>query len=401
VRAADVDHSAAPDAAAVAVIDAPAPPAAPRTTGIVRELRALAIEGLERMYDREARRFAFRVRPDRGAIVREGHSVRYTAMSLIGLAGEPSGVARQVLRGASIQDVARRLVDEAEADRIHNLGDLAVTAWAAASVGCATDRVWARIVERGPDSRPHPTVEVAWTLSALTVDRTAPSGDLAHRLADQLMSACTPGTRIFPHRMNEPRRAGGRAHVACFADLVYPTLALAQYGAAERHAAAIDCASRSAATMCRLQGAAGQWWWHFDYRTGRVLEKYPVYAVHQDSMAPMALFAAAEAADASFDAAIARGLDWLQASPEIGGRSLVDRSARLIWRKVARREPRKLSRYLQAAVSGLSPSLRAPGLDVLFPPTAIDYEDRPYHLGWVLYAWPAQRAARWASGGAA
>ena len=27
-------------------------------------------------------------------------------------------------------------------------------------------------------------------------------------------------------------------------------------------------------------------------------------------------------------------------------------------------------------------------MNTLFPPTAIDFEDRPYHLGWILYAWP-------------
>jgi hypothetical protein len=79
-------------------------------------------------------------------------------------------------------------------------------------------------------------------------------------------------------------------------------------------------------------------------------------------------------------------------APELGGGSLIDESAGLIWRKVARREPPKLSRFAQAAASRLHPALRAPGLDTLFPPCAVDYEDRPYHLGWLLHAWPAGRA---------
>jgi hypothetical protein len=44
-------------------------------------------------------------------------------------------------------------------------------------------------------------------------------------------------------------------------------------------------------------------------------------------------------------------------------------------------------RYLQSAVSRVHPSFRIPAIDALFPPGAIDYEDRPYHLGWLLYAW--------------
>jgi hypothetical protein len=67
----------------------------------------------------------------------------------------------------------------------------------------------------------------------------------------------------------------------------------------------------------------------------------------------------------------------------------------VIWRKVARREPAKLSRYAQALASGIHPALRMPGLNLIFPPMAVDYEDRPYHLGWFLYAWSPQRLARW------
>ena len=78
-----------------------------------------------------------------------------------------------------------------------------------------------------------------------------------------------------------------------------------------------------------------------------------------------------------------------RALPELEGGSLIDDGAGLIWRKVARREPGKLSALLQAAASRLHPRLRVPGLDLLFPP-AIDYEDRPYHLGWVLHAFPAE-----------
>ncbi len=362
---------------------------------LVTSLRALAVEGLERMYDRGRGLFVFRVRRTPDGIVREGHSELYTAIGLIGLAGEPRRVAARVLGGESIVDVAQRLVEAAAtSDR---LGVVALAAWAGHVCGCATDRLWTRVLALGPDSRPHATVPLAWTLSALCADDSARAGTLSERLAARLCRAFSSGAALFPHQIGAS--TGWRpGHVACFADFVYPTLALAQYGAKTGDAAAIECASSAARAMCARQGAAGQWWWHFDYRTGRVIEGYPVYAVHQDSMAPMALFAAADVAGEPFDTAIARGLRWLAASPELGGASLVDGRAGLIWRKVARREPARLSRYVQATVSQLSPRLHAPGLDALFPPTAIDYEDRPYHLGWVLYAWPAARAAAWSAG---
>jgi hypothetical protein len=196
---------------------------------------------------------------------------------------------------------------------------------------------------------------------------------------------------MFPHNLGG--RAGDlRGHVCCFADLVYPVHALAHYAELFGDAEARDVALRGAGAMCARQGPDGQWWWHYDLRTGDVIERYPVYAIHQDAMAPMALLALERAAGIDLRPRIAKGLAWLMHAPELGGGSLIDESAGLIWRKVARREPPKLSRFAQAAASRLHPALRAPGLDTLFPPCAVDYEDRPYHLGWLLHAWPAGRA---------
>lgn len=104
-------------------------------------------------------------------------------------------------------------------------------------------------------------------------------------------------------------------------------------------------------------------------------------------MAPLALFALDAAGGPAFDRAVERGLAWLQAAQELRGGSLIDAETGTIWRKVARREPGKAARYLQAAASALHPRLRVPALDALFPPRSIDYEDRPYHWGWLLYAW--------------
>ena len=77
--------------------------------------------------------------------------------------------------------------------------------------------------------------------------------------------------------------------MTCFADFVYPIQALSHYHMALGCPEAMDAATRCADRMCKLQGPAGQWWWHFDVRTGQGVERYPVYAVHQEAMAPMAL----------------------------------------------------------------------------------------------------------------
>jgi hypothetical protein len=361
------------------------------------ELRAIALAGLPEMFDSDAGLFSFRVRPDGRGLVREGLSRRYTAITLLGLAGESPEAARAILAGRTPRGVADALVRDAGVR--DSIGDLALIGWAAQLAGSGADAIWKEIAARRPTELTYPIVEAAWALSALAADGSAATAFLRDALAARLRDAISPDG-LFPHylpvrvKLDTPYDRGtakSRSHVSCFADLVYPVLALAHHGQATGNQASIACAVTGANAMCRLQGDAGQWWWHYDYRTGQVLERYPVYAVHQDAMAPMALFAAARAAGLNFDAAIAKGLRWLWNAPELDGGSLIDRSAGVIWRKVARREPRKLSRYIQAGASRLLPGLRAPGLDILFPPRAIDYEDRPYHLGWVLYAWPAGR----------
>ena len=396
VRAAHVDHPAAEASTGRLSGTAPSIAAAAERRDTIAGLRSLALRGLAEMYDEARGLFVFRVRRTSSGRVREGHSHRYSAISLLGLAGEPRDVQQRILQGRSLRDAAQALLDAAPA--IDNLGDLAVIAWAGHICGCETTPVWTRIAALCPDTRRHATVEVAWTLSALAADSSRRTEGLRDRIADRLCRAFARDAALFPHTLEDAGVA--TRHVSCFADFVYPTLALAQYAIATGDDRAATCAAISAKAMCARQGEDGQWWWHYDNRTGRMLERYPVYAVHQDSMAPMALFAAGDASATTFHRAIARGLDWLMRAPELDGQSLVDEPAGVIWRKVARREPGKLTRYLQAGLSRVSAELPASTLDALFPPTAIDFEDRPYHLGWVLYSWPASRAARWAAGDA-
>jgi hypothetical protein len=361
--------------------------------GVVSRLRALAVRALARMYEPEHRLFVFRVRRKGAGIVSEGLSRRYTAISLIGLAEEEPAVSTSVLAGHRPWDVCGRLI--AHAARAENLGDIALILWAARAVGYPDRRLaWERLGELRPDERPYPTVEIAWALAALCEDRSAPVDELRARLARRLVRAFRPRSELFPHRVG-PSGEGLRSHVSCFADAVYPVHALARYFEISGDREALEVASRCARHLCRRQGAEGQWWWHYDGRTGQVVERYPVYAVHQDAMAPLALFALEDVTGESFRSPLEKGLAWLVRSPELAGRSLIDDEADVIWRKVARWEPGKLVRSIQAVTSRLSAGLRAPGLDVVFPAGAIDYEDRPYHLGWLLHAWSPARLARW------
>ncbi len=342
------------------------------------------------MYRPSEKRFVFRLRRSGAAVVAEGSSPRYTAIVLIGLAREPETSISDVLHGQQLHEVCASLA--ASTLRSANVGDVALALWALEGAGSPdAPALRDRLLSLGPDADGVATVEAAWALTALCLSRAEAA--TCDRLASRLVACASPGTAVFPHVLGGGR--GLRAHVSCFADMVYPIQALARAAHLLGRADAINTARAAAARICEAQGRAGQWWWHYDNRTGEVIEGYPVYAVHQDSMAPMALFDLGDVSETDYSTWIARGLRWLESAPELGGRSLVDEPEGLIWRKVARVEPGKASRVVQAAASRLHPALRAPALDRLWPPAAIDFEDRPYHLGWILQAWPAARASAW------
>jgi hypothetical protein len=364
--------------------------------GIIAVIREILLRGLGRMFRPDLGLFLFRVRRAGQEIVPEGTSRRYTAIALIGLADEEDAVASAVLSGGRLQEVCGRLAEGIP--HADNLGDVALAFWASCAVGYP-DRTGLkeRLVQLESAKRVHPTVEIAWALAALSIDPDSSCEDLREVLAMRLKAAFNDRSGVFPHLVGE-NGGGARSHVSCFADMVYPIQALALYHKLSGNRAALDVAGRCARQICAKQGSAGQWWWHYDLRTGDVVEPYPVYAIHQDAMAPMALFDLHEAGGTDFRPSISRGLDWLACSPELGGGSLIDTQADLVWRKVARREPGKFSRYAQALATRVHPSLRVPGLDTICPPVSVDFEDRPYHPGWFLHAWTKDRMERWESG---
>jgi hypothetical protein len=357
------------------------------TSGTIVTLRSIAVESLARMYRPEEKLFAFRLKKNRQSEILQGVSRRYTAIALVGLAGENENITTKVLGDHSLEEVCDKLIGDIELT--NDLGEVSLTAWAARMLKHAHACKALEVLRKfSPDMKLFPTIMLSWSLSALTHDSDADTDEtLARKFAQALMDSFNHKSGIFPPGTHRKGLGSICSHVSCFADLVYPIQALSHYHKASGDLRAAEIACSCAEHMCNLQGDAGQWWWHYDNRTGRVIERYPVYSVHQDAMAPMALFALEKFCGKSFPAAIEKGLNWLENPAEITG-SLIDTGRKIIWRKVARREPAKFVRGFQAAASYIHPGLRTPAVDTFFPPCCIDYESRPYHMGWILHAWP-------------
>jgi len=341
-------------------------------------LPALAIKGLESMYDAGQGLFCYRLRKTPDGLVREGISHRYTIMTLLGLLrAEFAGLQSRINVEAAID----RLFDSVQ--WVDNIGDLGLLLWLCASSSqkrlgqfYTTFDLW-RALENCADARRRLTMEMSWFLTGLVQ---AAKTELSSReeLANKtykLLRANQGKHGLFGHMAIWHSVAGVvRGRVGSFADQVYPIFAMAHFSQAFGNSEARDNALRCANAICRLQGPLGQWWWHYDSGTGRVVEHYPVYSVHQHGMAPMALLALEETCGTDFREPINHGLKWINGANELK-QDLEDAEIGVAWRCI---RPGKSS-AVTAGICALAGKTSTGSLRTL-------YECRPYELGWLLYA---------------
>lgn len=367
--------------------------------GRVARLADVALRGLALGYDPATCSFAQTVRGlagGRGVTAEpQGDSLRYTAMAALGLSRVPVEAQRAVLAGRTATDITFRAVDCAlDAD---DPGAVALAVWAAVEVaGVVPTDLLQRLRGFLADGRALPTVDVAWMLTAAVGAHGLTGGEEHLDLVESasgLLRRYQGRGGTYPHVLPPSAQSRWRAHVGSFADQVYPLQALARAGRLTGEAWMLDLANRTAAAICAAQGPAGQWWWHYDSRDGSVVERYPVYSVHQHAMAPMVLFDLWEAGGDDRRAEIVAGLSWVDDHPEVVEELVTERHG-LVWRKVGRREPRKAARALGAATTSVWQGGTVPGIDRLLPPVVVDHECRPYELGWLLYAWLAPTSDR-------
>jgi hypothetical protein len=255
-------------------------------------------------------------------------------------------------------------------------GDLGLLLWWEALAGSKTvhERV-ASIAEASLATPDLDTQALAFLVLGLSAAATLPGSEgLARRLAGALR-ARQQGSGLF-------YSTAGRARTSTFNYHVYGIMALAA------HAQAFECADSRrhalacARTLCRLQGAQGQWWWTYDVWHGRVADRYPVFSVHQLGMAPTALFRLGRAAREDFGPWIRRGAAWAAGRNELG-QSLIHVERGLIWRSVRRRGA---SRPWCAGLLKRAAWYGQGWVGALLPGKEINHEHRPYEYGWLLAA---------------
>lgn len=346
-----------------------------------------ALDYLRLAYDKPQALFSYSTSVDeQGNVVNDFRlqaSLRYTINTYLGL-------SEAQRHGAPIEwlgDVEDR-VHEFLALHEHDLSSsadhglllvlLAATGPSHPAVGRSLERL-ERVVSRADEAHSLNMQDLGWMLwgAASWADDTRATG-LAERVFGLIRTRyVSPASGLPRHSL-----ASYRPHTVSFGSIVYFLRAMHEYAEAFESNAARDLFTTGVEQVLTLQAPDGAWPWMIDVRSGRPFDLYPIFTVHQDSMAMLFLLPAEREGISGASEAIERSLRWNFGHNELGAQMVLTEPYPWIYRSIERSErwPRA-RRFLR----GVGPAARG------FPPRSghirINRECRSYHLGWVLYAW--------------
>jgi hypothetical protein len=348
-------------------------------------LNSLALGSLVSLLDEKDQLFAECITLTEAGLHREKASGKLSAIALLGLQRLAMSGARHSFDVSAIQDAVWK-----DRSWVKCVGDLGLLTWFTAT--CIPDRLGAlfneydfgRAIVTYSDGREALTTSLAWFLAGIAHARlTRPNAapdltDIAVETYHSLQDNQSEGG-IFGHA-GSPRflKQIFYKRYGTFADQIHAIYALTTFARAfqieEPLASALACAN----SIRALQGEMGQWWFLYDKRTCRVVNRYPVCSLHQDGTAPVGLLALEEATGQNFRGPMYKGLSWVAGMNELGY-DLRNIDPGLIWDSIG--PSRRLANCWELAC-GFMNRTREPQLESL----RVRYEVRPDHFGWLLYA---------------
>jgi hypothetical protein len=177
---------------------------------------------------------------------------------------------------------------------------------------------------------------------------------------------------------------GVRRRFSSFATNTYLTLACYHYGQFANDLRFIQIANDCTRKLIALQGPAGEWPWFFDTPTGRVVDFYEVYSVHQYGMAPAFLECAEQHGVTEAREALSKGFRWVIGDNPLGKPMLMPDLHLTIRSQVRKHElhtnEKRVLRALTNVLLRRSSALVDPA-DVV-----LRLECRSYELGWILWS---------------
>lgn len=346
----------------------------------IEQLIAVALKGLHQMFVPNENLFCYSMESRENSC--RGISLRYSMISLIGLAKAKSAdyEIRLPIKKAMNTIFERR-------NQISHAGDVGLFLWADALCGTNLGQQIFDMVKQYPKQHLKRilAMELAWMLTGLSFSYTVYESKALRTYAQTvacLLKTCFNEASCLFRQHCQPNP---RSMFPNFANEIYPIHALSKYGTifSDRHS--LDIAAMCANRLSQLQGKNGEWGWLYNEKHGTLVDLYAVYSVHQDGMAPMALFALEEAMYGArrtdFSLSITKGLKWIYGENELG-ENLVGPKENVIYREIYRQNP--LVRYKNLFISLFGKTSTNP---LKNGSRKINSECRPYHLGWILEAW--------------
>jgi len=345
-----------------------------------------ALDYLSLAYDRERALFSFSSTLDeRGSVVNDfriRESLRYTINTYLGLSEAERHAGAIDWLGGVADGVSRFLAQhehalQSSADHGLLLVLLAATDPSHPAAGRSLDRIERALSGDGPIRLN--MQDLAWMLwGTSSWSDNGQAAGLAERLFDLIrIHFVHAGSGLPRHSV-----ARYRAHTVSFGSIVYFLRAIYAYAEAFDSNTARALFTTGVRRVLPIQGADGGWPWMIDVRTGVPFDLYPIFTVHQDSMAMLFLFPAEDHGIPHAPEAIERSLRWNFGHNELHARMVQTSPYPWIYRSIERSErwPRA-RRYLRAL--GSPPTVQPTRSRSI----RINSECRSYHLGWVLYAW--------------
>ena len=348
-----------------------------------KKLVEISLDALEQLYIPGKKLFgAKRVVID-GKVINKGESIRYTLIALLGLyKAKEHGLEVKI----DLNDVLFNLFEKI--DKINSAGDIGLLLWICSLVNAekVVDILakinFANILSTFPDSRKRKTTELSWLLigllSASIFNKNFASviENLPQKVYQELRNNYG-GNGIFGHEAFKTFKLFPRNRIGTFSDQIYAIYAFTMYSKVFQNEEASIISLYTAETLCKAQGKNGEWWWHYDSSTGKVIGEYPVYSVHQDSLVPFTFKFLKLATNRNFDNYTNKGLIWLTNKNKLNA-NIIDENNLIINRAIT---IPKINRYMKTvgAILKLDASQNGNNLDLL-------EETRTFHYGWILFA---------------
>lgn len=356
-------------------------------------LAGLSLEALLQMFDEGSGLFCQKTVVDGNRHSNRGSNAFYTGMSTVGIlrcpdlaaqSGFPLGRGLDALHGAAATAAASPEL-------------VASVVWASALAEDPRGAPLARRLAERRDLGGCDSAALGHVVNGLAVaaaaypEQSGATIESCRRWAAELLERFAPAADLFgPIGRPTGARSALLSRVTSFAAQVYPLHGLAAYHRVTGEAPA-PALGRVANRIVDAQGPLGQWWWLYSTKTRAILEGYPVYSVHQDGMALMALLPLEALGVGSYRQPLALGLDWLSDRNELST-DLVRRDPPIIFRNIQRAGSDEdamfgISRGNLARVVARSLRPVSDHLDADSGTLEVLHECRPYHLGWLLYAY--------------